>query len=378
MSDRHSVNAGWKSPLKTRRYITILLLAFCLAGHAQAQLTYLDSQAQHTATVTGYNGTLSGPLTIPSSHTVGPNTYLVVGIGTNAFLGQTGLTEVTIADTVISMGANAFKGCAALTDATLSVSLTGVGASAFAGCDHLAGIAIPNSVTSVGSGAFSGCTSLTSLTIGNHVTSIGDSAFFQCPVQGSVTIPSSVTSIGSNTFSQASALTSAVFVGNAPTMGASVFFQTAGGFTVYYFDGAAGFSSPSWTDTSGDTYAAVDMGAFSPIKPWLISHGFAYNTDPASDLNNDGVSLLVAYALNLNPFLNLAGSLPEPVQTPNQLSITFYGKSAGVTYTVETSTDLVNWTKNGISLAGPDANGFYTATIPKTSPSAFLHLKIVY
>ena len=338
----------------------------------------MDSQAQHTATVTGYNGTLSGALTIPSFHTVGPNTYQVVGIGANALLGQTGLTSLTIADTVISMGASAFQGCTALTDVTLSKSLTGIGASAFSGCNQLTGIAIPNSVTSVGSSAFNGCTSLTSLTIGNHVTSIGASAFFQCPVQGSVTIPASVTSIGNNAFSQAGALTSAVFVGNAPTMGSGVFFQTAGGFTVYYFDGAAGFTSPSWTDISGDTYPAVDMGAFSPIKPWLISYGFAYNTDPASDPNNDGVNLLVAYALNLNPFLNLAGSLPEPVQTPGQLSFTFYGKSAGVTYTMETSTDLVNWTKNGISLAGPDANGFFTATIPNTPPSGFLHLKIVY
>ena len=120
------------------------------------------------------------------------------------------------------------------------------------------------------------------------------------------------------------------------------------------------------------------MGGSSPIKAWLVSYGFAFDTNPASDPNNDGVSLLVAYALDLDPLLNLAGSLPEPVATANQLSFTFYGGSAGVTYTVETSTDLASWTTNGVTISGPDANNFYTATIAKTPPGGFLHLKVVY
>ncbi len=362
--------------LKGFPYFTMLVL--CVAGHAQAQLTYLDSQAQHTATVTGYNGTLSGPLAIPSSHTSGPNTYQVVGIAANAFLGQTNLTDVTIADTVITMGAGAFQGCTALSDATLSRSLTGIGASAFAGCNQLTGINIPNSVTNIGLNAFNGCTQLTSLTIGNHVTSIGASAFYQCAIQGGVTIPSTVTNIGDSAFGQIAGLTSAAFMGNAPFLGHGAFASASPAFKVYYFDGAASFTAPSWTDASGDAYPAVDMGAYSPIKPWLISYGLAYDSNPASDSNNDGVSLLMAYAFNLNPLLNLAGSLPEPVATPNQLSLTFYGKSAGVTYTVEASTDLVNWTKNGISISGPDGNNLYTATIQQTVAVGFLHLKIVY
>ena len=136
--------------MKKFPYVTLALLALCLVGQARAQLTYLDSQAQHTATVTGYNGTLSGALTIPSSHTVGLNTYVVVGIAANAFAGQTGLSDVTIANTVINIGVGAFQGCTALTSATLSTSLTGIGASAFSGCDHLAAIIIPNNVTSIG------------------------------------------------------------------------------------------------------------------------------------------------------------------------------------------------------------------------------------
>ena len=52
--------------------------------------------------------------------------------------------------------------------------------SAFEGCTGLTSITIPNSVTSIGWGAFYGCTGLTSITIPNSVTSIYSSAFYGC------------------------------------------------------------------------------------------------------------------------------------------------------------------------------------------------------
>ncbi len=52
--------------------------------------------------------------------------------------------------------------------------------SAFYGCSGLTSISISDSVTSIGSSAFSGCSSLTSITIPDGVTSIGYSAFYHC------------------------------------------------------------------------------------------------------------------------------------------------------------------------------------------------------
>ena len=52
-----------------------------------------------------------------------------------------------------------------------------IGSSAFENCTGLTSITIPNSVTSIGSGAFWGCDGLTSITIPNSVTSIGEKAF---------------------------------------------------------------------------------------------------------------------------------------------------------------------------------------------------------
>ena len=55
-----------------------------------------------------------------------------------------------------------------------------IGEYAFYDCTGLTSITIPNSVTSIGEGTFSHCTGLTSITIPNSVTNIGEYAFSYC------------------------------------------------------------------------------------------------------------------------------------------------------------------------------------------------------
>ena len=79
---------------------------------------------------------------------------------------------------------------------------------AFYGCTGLTLVTIGNSVTSIGGWVFYGCSSLTSVTIPNSVTSIGIEAFYRCRNLTSVTIGSGVTSIDMRAFSECTALTS--------------------------------------------------------------------------------------------------------------------------------------------------------------------------
>ncbi|MCW5557903.1 MAG: hypothetical protein KIT22_08735, partial [Verrucomicrobiae bacterium] len=64
----------------------------------------------------------------------------------------------------------------------------------------------------------------------------------------SVVIPNSVTSIGFSAFRGCTGLTNATFEGNAPRVPIfdGIFSGTAPGFTVYYYAGRTGFTSPTW------------------------------------------------------------------------------------------------------------------------------------
>jgi len=175
----------------------------------------------------------------------------VTSIEYHAFAFCTGLTSVTIPDSVTNIGGilfapfgeNVFFDCTGLmaidVDASngsyssvdgvlfnkgqsvlfvypggkagsylIPDSVTSIGNHAFRNCTSLTSVTIGNSVTSIGYSAFSQCTGLTSVTIGNGVTFIGDGAFSLCRSLTSVSLPNSVTSIGVRAFSYCTGLMS--------------------------------------------------------------------------------------------------------------------------------------------------------------------------
>ena len=140
-------------------------------------------------------------ITIPDS---------VTCIGGYAFYCCINLTSITIPDSVTSIGTNAFQNCIGITSITIPDSVTSVGESAFYGCSNLTSITIPDSVTSIEQYAFNDCSGLTSITIPDSVTSIGERAFNRCSGLTSITIPDGVTSIGDAAFSGCSSLTSII------------------------------------------------------------------------------------------------------------------------------------------------------------------------
>ena len=223
-------------------------------------------------------------VTIPNS---------VTGIVQSAFLYCSGLTSVTIGNSVTSIGDQAFAGCSGLTSLTIPNSVKSIGTSAFYGCSGLTSVTIPNSVTSIHNNAFAACTGLTSVTIPNSVTSIGNYAFLGCtglksitvdvansayssidgilfnkaqtsliafPIGkiGAYTIPNSVTSIHNNAFAGCTALTS-VTIGNSVTQ-----------IRHYAFAGCTGLKSIT-VNVANSAYSSIDGILFNKAQTSLIA-----------------------------------------------------------------------------------------------------------
>lgn len=157
-------------------------------------------------------------ITIPNS---------VKSIGTYAFRFCDGLTSVTIGSGVTSMGEGVFERCMGLTSATFLKGATTIGEGTFWNCSALTSVTIPNTVTSIGNYAFYDC-GLASITIPNGVTTIGNHAFNNSTCLTSVTIPNSVKTIGEFAFEGCKALTSITIPNGVTTIGERAFFQCSG------------------------------------------------------------------------------------------------------------------------------------------------------
>ena len=160
---------------------------------------------------------------IPEEVTYMNRTRKVTSIGSAAFDRCSGLTSVTIPNSVMSIGESAFFGCSGLTSVTIPNSVTSIGQTAFADCTHLTSVTIPNSVTSIEDYVFSHCSRLTSVTIPNSVTSIGIYAFQYCSGLTSITIPNSVAGIGDGAFYRCKGLTSITIPNSVTSIGQTAF-----------------------------------------------------------------------------------------------------------------------------------------------------------
>ena len=110
----------------------------------------------------------------------------MTSIGGYAFRGCSGLTSVSIPNTVTSIEGSTFEGCSSLASVTIPNSVTSIGGEAFRECSGLTSVTIPNSVTSIGWGAFKSCHGLTSVVIGSGVTSIGSDAFYNTNIKKTI------------------------------------------------------------------------------------------------------------------------------------------------------------------------------------------------
>ena len=232
--------------------------AICVANWDKNKDGELDTE--EAAAVTYLGTVFRGNTTLTSFDELSYFTGLT-SIRDGVFEGCTGLTSVTIPNSVTSIEGNAFENCSGLTSVIIPNSVTSIGNQAFNGCSGLTSISIPNSVKSIGRYAFRLCIGLTSVTIGNSVTSIDDGPFFFCSALsyinvdannpkydsrdncnaiieketntlvvgcGTTVIPNSVTSIGYRAFAYCSSLTSINIPNSVTSIGTDAFFQCTG------------------------------------------------------------------------------------------------------------------------------------------------------
>jgi hypothetical protein len=99
---------------------------------------------------------------------------------------------------VTLIGGNAFYGCTGLTNITIPNSVTSIGGSAFYGCTNLSSITIPDSVSSIGGAAFSNCSNLVSAQFDGEAPSIGSQVFENTQVSYTVVGAANAASYGGN------------------------------------------------------------------------------------------------------------------------------------------------------------------------------------
>jgi hypothetical protein len=181
----------------THFILAILLLFLPITIFAETTFMYdglqfktlNDKTCEVTAIVTNneddsynheYSELLSGELILPEYPTNNGKVYTLTEIDETAFISCHKLTSVVIPNSVLKIGAHAFEWCTGITSLTIGDSVTEIGNSAFSECTSLIFVNIPNSVISIDNNAFDGCSELTDIIIGNSVTTIGNKAFLDC------------------------------------------------------------------------------------------------------------------------------------------------------------------------------------------------------
>ena len=131
----------------TMKKLFLLLTLFLCTSMAWAYdaevsgIYYYLNQSKKTAQViSNYGNKYTGDICIPESISVEGTIYVVTSLGNSCFCRCTGLTSVTIPNSVTSLGDWCFYKCTGLTSINIPKSVTSLGYRCFYGCNNLSTI----------------------------------------------------------------------------------------------------------------------------------------------------------------------------------------------------------------------------------------------
>ena len=269
-----------------------------------------------------------------------------------AFYNCTGLTSVTIGNSVTSIGYQAFSRCSGLTSVTIGNSVTSIGNFAFSGCSGLTSIIVDEgnskyhsagnclietatktlilgcktsviptdgSVTSIGSSAFSGCTGLTSITIPDSVTSVGSGAFGgtawynnqpdglvyagkvaykykgTMPSNTSIELKEGTLGIADSAFYGCTGLTSVTIPNSVTSIGDEAFYRCSGLTSVTIGNGVTSIGSSAFSGCTGLT--TVNWNATECTSAGSYGYPIFHGCSNLATVNiGDNVKIIPSYA----------------------------------------------------------------------------------
>ena len=146
----------------------------------------------------------------------------VTTIGEFAFE-LTGITSITLPDTITAIENQAFAECPNLESVVLPDSVMEMGYRVFYDCEKLKNVTLPSNMTKLADHTFYGCLGLESITLPDSVTIIGDAAFYWCKNLKSISFPPQLERIGKYAFYCCEKLESVTLLNPSVSVGEKAF-----------------------------------------------------------------------------------------------------------------------------------------------------------
>lgn len=122
--------------------------------------------------------------------------------------------------------------------------------------------------------------------------------------------------------------------------------------------------------------APASAQTYSEYEAWKAQNRFDILTPDSDDSDGDGLPLMLEYALVLSPRRDSLEQIPRVTHAEGKLRLRYYAGRSDLNYSVQTSTDMVNWTTAGVTQMAEILGLYITAEVeaPAGSEQRFLRL----